>query len=279
MRSIVAYAFAVTGMMLAAAPCAHAFSEYVLYNFTGKADGGNPVGGVVQDAAGNYYGSTFQGGSATCPNPPYNRQGCGTVYRLAPDGTFTVLASFTGANGAHGNSTPILIGNTLYGTTAQGGPANAGTVFSVHTDGTAYTLLHQFAGTDGSDPQTLVAGHNNVVYGITATGGANGYGALFSISATGAFTDLYDFNQPVSATPASLIGVNGTLVGSTFYGGGSTSACHSGCGTIFTYVPSTKTFTTVYTFPASDTLGNLPYVGSIGPGPTIYGANTITSFL
>jgi uncharacterized repeat protein (TIGR03803 family) len=278
MRSLFTFAFAATGLLLATAPRAQAFSEYVLYNFTGKADGGNPVGGVVQDASGNYYGTTFQGGSYSCPNPPYNKQGCGTIYRLAPDGTFTVLSSFTGANGAHGNSTPILIGNTLYGTTALGGSANAGAIFSVHTDGTDYTLLHQFTGTDGSSPQTLVPGRNNVLHGIAANGGAYGYGDLFSISTTGAYTDLYDFNQPVSATPVSLIAVNGTLVGSTFYGGGSTSSCHTGCGTIFTYVPATKTFTTVYTFPSSDSLGNLPYVGSVGPGPTIYGANTYQIF-
>jgi hypothetical protein len=63
MRSIFAFAFAATGLLLATAPRAHAFSQHLLYNFTGKADGGNPVGGVVQDSLGNYYGTTFQGGS------------------------------------------------------------------------------------------------------------------------------------------------------------------------------------------------------------------------
>ena len=276
MRSIFALAFATTGFVLATAPRAQAFSEYVLYNFTGKADGGNPVGGVVQDAAGNYYGTTYQGGSYTCRNPPYNRQGCGTVYRLAPDGTFTLLASFTGANGAHGNSTPILIGNTLYGTTAQGGAANAGTVFSVHTDGTFYTVLHEFTVADGSDPKALVAGPGNTLYGIAESGGAYNWGTLFSISPTGAYTNLHDFNQPAGATPVSLLAYHGTLVGSTYYGGGNGSLCLYGCGTIFTYAAGS--YTTIFSFPSSAALGVNPFVGSIGPGPTIYGANAENIF-
>ena len=271
MRGTFVLAFAVSASLLLTSPKAHAYSQHNLYSFTGKADGGNPVGGVVQDAAGNYYGTTFQGGSSICPNPPYTNQGCGTVYRLAPDGTFTVLASFNGANGAHGNSTPVLIGNTLYGTTAQGGSANAGTIFAVHTDGTGYTVVHQFTGADGSNPKALVVGPNNTLSGVAEAGGAYGYGTLFSISPSGVYADLHDFNQPAGTTPVSLLAYNGTLVGSTYNGGGNSRSCLYGCGTIFTY--AARTYTTVFSFPSTGALGANPYVGSIGPGPSIYGAN------
>jgi uncharacterized repeat protein (TIGR03803 family) len=273
MHSNLALAFAATGLSLFTATGAHAFSQHILYNFTEKADGGNPVGGVVQDSSGNYYGTTFQGGSFRCPNPPYNKQGCGTVYRLAADGTFTVLASFTGPNGAHGNSTPVLIGTTLYATTAQGGAYGDGTVFSVNTDGSGFTLLHQFTGADGSDPKALVAGLHGVVYGVAEGGGANGDGALFSVTGTGVYTDLHDFNQPAGQAPVSMIAVGSSLVGSTLYGGGNGTSCLYGCGAIFTYTPATKTFNTVFSFPSSGADGIQPFVGSVGPGPTIYGAN------
>ena len=260
--------------LVCATGSAQAFNDHILYNFLGKTDGGNPIGGVVQDAAGNYYGETFQAGSYTCPNPPYSRQGCGTVYRLSPNGIFTVLLSFTGANGAHGNITPILIGNTLYGATSQGGTGGAGVIFSVRTDGTGFSIVHQFAGMDGGSPQALVVGPHSTIYGIAATGGAYGYGTLFSISASGSYTDLHDFNQPAGAEPVSLLIGSATLVGSTGYGGGdSSTGCQYGCGTIFTYTTTTRTFSTVFSFPSSISLGAFPYVGSIGPGPTIYGAN------
>jgi hypothetical protein len=50
-----------------------------LYAFTGKADGGNPVGGVILDKAGNLYGATNWGGLKNCAGIP-----CGVVYEVTP---------------------------------------------------------------------------------------------------------------------------------------------------------------------------------------------------
>ena len=104
----------------------------VLYSFTGFADGGQPVAGVIGDAAGNLYGTTSVGGSVTCFG-----WGCGTVFKLDKTGKETVLYTFTG--GADGSS-PLgglvrdAAGN-LYGTANSGGECSVvgdcGVVFKI----------------------------------------------------------------------------------------------------------------------------------------------------
>ena len=262
---------AATLLSLALAASAHATSFATLYHFTDKSDGGDPVGGVVQDSSGTLYGETYQGGSYTCPNPPYNRQGCGTVYSLSKTGGFKLLASFTGASGAHGNVRLVLVGNTLFGATAAGGANSDGVIFSVKTNGTNFTILHQFSGTDGMQPVALVAGTNGTLYGITEYGGADNYGVLFSTTQSGSYTVLYTFNLPANAYPDALIpGPNATLLGSTHDGGSPMAGTEGCCGTIFDYSETTGKFTNLFTYPATGADGGYPYVGSIGPGPTIY---------
>lgn len=104
--------------------------ERVLYSFAGGADGAQPLAGVVRDAAGNLYGTTWAGGTNGCVAP----QGCGTVYALAPDGTETVLHGFT-AYGDGRNPTAGLVRDgtgTLFGATEQCcGHNYSGTVFKL----------------------------------------------------------------------------------------------------------------------------------------------------
>jgi uncharacterized repeat protein (TIGR03803 family) len=108
----------------------------VLYSFTGGADGDNPQAGVIGDSAGNLYGTTSSGGIIMCSNrgsPIFSPLGCGVVFKLDPAGHETVLHSFTGgADGAnpYGSLIPDSAGN-LYGTTANGGPANSGVVYRI----------------------------------------------------------------------------------------------------------------------------------------------------
>jgi len=102
--------------------------ETVLHNFTaGSSDGSEPVAGVIMDATGNLYGSTYQGGSANL----------GTVYKLNKKGTITLLHTFTGTDGdylyagvlrdASGN----LYGTTIYGGTGQECKNGCGTVWQI----------------------------------------------------------------------------------------------------------------------------------------------------
>ena len=101
----------------------HSFAPFPGTSFV-NSDGANPHAGLV--LFGNtLYGATFDGG-------PY---GVGTVFSVNTDGTsFKTLYSFTGgtnSDGAIPGARLILSDNTLYGTTAKGGSAAAGTVFSI----------------------------------------------------------------------------------------------------------------------------------------------------
>ena len=90
----------------------------VLYTFNGEAGGGFPYAGVVRDAEGNLYGTTYQGGGPGCAG-----FGCGVVFEVHPGGQEIVLHAFTGyADG--GNPAAGLAlgpGGGLYGTTTGGG--------------------------------------------------------------------------------------------------------------------------------------------------------------
>jgi len=103
------------------------WKETILRNFKNDASGSFPASGVVMDKAGNLYGTTTSGGTQC---------GCGVVYKLAPGPkgkwTYTLLHTFTGADGAQPDANLILDdkGN-LYGTTATGGTYGGGVVFEI----------------------------------------------------------------------------------------------------------------------------------------------------
>jgi uncharacterized repeat protein (TIGR03803 family) len=115
--------------------------ETVLYNFTGLNDGGPPEAGVIRDARGNLYGTTYLGGTGSS----------GTVFKIDPNGQETVLHNFTGGSDGWlpvGASLVRDSAGNLYGTTPQGGSADFGVVFKIDTKGNE-TILHTFSGTDG----------------------------------------------------------------------------------------------------------------------------------
>ncbi len=147
-------------------------NETVLYTFSG-ADGGNPFAGMIRDAAGNLYGTTGNGGVFTCYGIP---GGCGTVFKLDPTGTLTVLHSFDGSDGS-GPFAGLVYDNegNLYGTTAQGGDLTCdggntcGVVFKLDKKG-VLTVLHTFTGgADGNNPSaTLIRDAGGNLYGTYA---------------------------------------------------------------------------------------------------------------
>jgi uncharacterized repeat protein (TIGR03803 family) len=97
----------------------------VLYTFTGGADGGGPLSGVVRDFAGNLYGTTFSGG-------PGGAFGYGVVYKLDPSGEEMVLHSFTdGADGGKPGAVVLGSAGSLYGIATVGGTGGGGVVFKL----------------------------------------------------------------------------------------------------------------------------------------------------
>jgi uncharacterized repeat protein (TIGR03803 family) len=95
----------------------------VLYRFTGNSDGGNPEAGLVQDKAGNSYGTTFFGGDLNCVDA--GGVGCGVIFKLNAAGQEVVLHSFAESDGANPSAALVrdAVGN-LYGTTMLGGNPN-----------------------------------------------------------------------------------------------------------------------------------------------------------
>lgn len=112
--------------------------ETVLYRFTGGADGAETFAGVIRDAEGNLYGTTYFGGDLSgCSG-----LGCGVAFKLDPTGKESVLHAFTGgADGANPNA-GLLLGEegNLYGTASDGGdlscsaPSGCGVVFKIARD-------------------------------------------------------------------------------------------------------------------------------------------------
>ena len=112
----------------------HHGNQAVLYNFTGAADGGSPLGSVIRDREDNLYTTTYQGGDTT-DAACITSGGCGTVFKLDRWGHRSVLYTFTGAGDGSGPRTSLLLDKEgdLYGTTTAGGnpTCNCGTVFKI----------------------------------------------------------------------------------------------------------------------------------------------------
>ena len=242
----------------------------VIYSFTGQQDGGGPSSSLISDAAGNLYGTAFQGGA----------YGTGVVFELSfSSGVWheTVLHDF--GNGADGSG-PMgdlvfdASGN-LYGVTRSGGPIRPngnGTVYELSPtpSGWQETVLHSFAGgADGANPATgMVLDKNGNLYGTTEYGGAvgstycpyTGCGLVFTLARSGnswAYSVIHNFqyypdgNDPGgSHVPGNglVIDGQGNLYGTTYNGGSlncpqpTPFAGGQGCGVVFKMTSSAGTW-------------------------------------
>ena len=147
-----------------------------LHTFPGFANATPPGGGpLIRDNAGNLYGTTY--GIPGYP-PIY-----GTVFKLAPDGTFTTLYTFTGGiDGLYANAL-LPIGRNFYGTTEDGGDDGFGAVFKLTRDGT-FTVLHSFTLLDGVFPQSGLTLKHGRLFGTTSASSprvGSGGGTVFSL--------------------------------------------------------------------------------------------------
>ena len=199
----------------------------VLHSFTNGLDGANPLGVLIL-SGNSIYGTTWKGGIGVGGSQN------GTVFALNTNGTgFTNLHSFPQTqlyNGAGPQAGLVLVSNTLYGTTYQGGSSGNGTVFAINTDGTGFTNLHNFTGSDGAAPDAAtLALSGNTLYGTADSGGSYGGGAVFAINTDGTgFTVLHSFSGTDGTSPlAGLVLANNTLYGTALLGG------IGGKGTIF----------------------------------------------
>ena len=97
--------------------------ETILYSFGTAPDGSAPTAGLLMDASGNLYGTTFNGGA----------NGSGAVFKITPAGAETVLHSFGAQpDGANPDASLVMdASGNLYGTTQYGGANGNGTVFKI----------------------------------------------------------------------------------------------------------------------------------------------------
>src|ERR1022692_4939538 len=226
--------------------------ETVLYNFTWGADGGEPYAGVIRDSAGNLYGTTQCGGTASG----------GVVYKVDSPGHETVLYSFTG--GADGGDPYAgVIGDSagnLYGTTYRGGTTGKGTVYKVDSAGHETVLYTFTGGADGGGPFAgVIRDSAGNLYGTTHGGFMAGAGVVYKLDTTGHETVLYTFKGGADGgyPYAGVIGDSaGNLYGTTNYGGGTATA-----GVVYK-LDTTGPETALYTF-SGGADGGWPWAGVI----------------
>ncbi len=204
----------------------------VLHSFNG-ADGQLPESDLVRDSHNNLYGTTVQGGAYTY---------YGTIFKVAPDGTETVMYSFPGTfpDGGNPRGAPGVLDNAgnLYGTTVYAGNNfnyDGGSIFKLAPNG-RFTLLYHFcnqgACPNGDDPGVSIIDKAGNLWGVTAGGGANSSGNVFMLTPAGQLTVVYSFpccvagpvgpllssgNNFYVATNTSIYKVTTTGVGSVFY--------------------------------------------------------------
>jgi uncharacterized repeat protein (TIGR03803 family) len=226
--------------------------EMVLHAFGGPGDGAYPSSGLTPGIGGNYYGTTSSGGL----------NGLGTVYQIAPDGTESLIYSFTGQEDGAGPTGGVIqddVGN-LYGVTSAGGDLSCvysstpgcGVVFKILTNDTERTL-HTFNNKNFPDSYVeptggVIMGAGGTLYGNASGGGRDFVGFTFQVTPSGKMTVLHNFKRgdeggggyPNGITPVNGLVQNaaGALFGTTSFGGKYGGQGGSGGGgTIFRITP------------------------------------------
>ena len=279
-------------LLLGASEAVQAQTFQVIHNFIGGTDGAEPTFGLTIDAAGNVYGTTFEGDAGT-----------GTAYKLShkPTGwALTTLYIFTITSKGVIPYSTLVIGRDgkLYGTTGFGGigpclaygHTGCGTVFSLQNPGTfchtpycpwIETPLYKFSGgSDGSNPYgaTVVFDQAGNLYGTTYGGGggscSGGCGLVYKLTPAGSgWTEsvIYSFAGGADGS-APWAGVTldqaGNLYGTTSAGGA------SGYGTVYELSPAGSGWTkrTLYSFQRQQDGAN-PYASLIfDQSGNLYGA-------
>jgi uncharacterized repeat protein (TIGR03803 family) len=212
----------------------------VLHSFVGGvSDGWQPRAALALDSTGNLYGTTPLGGS----------DGAGTIFKIAPDGAYTILHSFGSSDGLSPRGELLLdTAGSIFGATYRGGTRHGGMVFRLDADG-SLTELHSFALFDpaGTGPAAgLVRDASGNLYGTTEDGGPSNAGTVFRLSPGGAFTVLHVFSQSDGAFPQAELLLDGTgrLYGTTPYGG------PDGRGTVFGMSTDGTGFAVLHAFAA-----------------------------
>lgn len=166
------------GVVFRMAPQGSNWTTTTIYSFRGGVDGAAPVGGLIRDTAGAFYGVTQSGGIAKA----------GTIYKLSPppagetSGSWRKLVLYAFGGGVDGaqpiGSLAFDKSGRLYGATLGGGASGGGTIFQLTPSAPLQTpwakkTVYAFTGSpDGSSPNgSLVFSTSGAIYGTTSLGG------------------------------------------------------------------------------------------------------------
>lgn len=188
-------------------------------------------------------------------------------------GRYRQVYTFKGGDGAVPVAGLLAVGDTLYGTTLNGGhisgkcQAGCGVVFSLDPKSGAEQVLHAFGlHHDGAGPGASLIDVGGALYGTTTYGGDFGWGTIFTVDPkTGAEKVVHAFGSGSDGAypTANLTDVGGVLYGTTYYGG------TIDAGTVFSFDPKTGTEKVLFSFVSST--GYDPGAGLINVGGTLYG--------
>jgi uncharacterized repeat protein (TIGR03803 family) len=237
--------------------------------YTVGAEPGYPSAALVADAAGNLYGTAYEGGAALD----------GTVFEVAA-GThaLSALASFGDiSTGAYPSGGVVIdTAGNLYGATQAGAAQNGfgvsnGEVFEVAAGTHAFSILANFNTANSAGPGALIVDGKGDLYGTTNSGGTGSDGTVFEVAAgTHTISTLANFSYTNGDFPtAGLVAdAAGNLYGTTLYGGSGRSP---GFGTVFEVTAGTHELLTLASFTTpTSTLSAL----TIDAAGNLYGTRT-----
>jgi uncharacterized repeat protein (TIGR03803 family) len=195
-----------------------------------------PFGPLVQDADGNFYGETSEGGSTQCQG------GCGTVFKITPVGALTVIYEFDPANTGPTGLVQAADGN-FYGATYYGGEYGYGAVFRMTPQG-VLTTLYDFCAEgspclDGANAWgAMIQATDGRLYGGTVQGGAGEQGTIFAVTTEGGLATVHSFDgsDGIGSAGQLMQSTDGMIYGTTAFGGDiscTTQYFINGCGTTF----------------------------------------------
>ena len=231
-------------------------STYAIEHAFSASSGGQwPYGNLVMSTDGNFYGTTYYGGTGMQ----------GVVFSFDPvTKDVTTVHDFYGGSGDGINpfGTLTLYDGKLFGMTYGGGVVGAGTIFSMNADVSVWDNLHDFDGSDALTPYGNLIGSGDTLYGMTYASATTYGGAIFSINTDGTgyqvLRELDWLDSGVGVNPFGdlFMGPDGLLYGMT-------SATLSGAGNVFSYDPDTDTFTQLHEFTGWSNDGGTPQFGSL----------------
>ena len=215
-------------------------------------NGRTPQSGLSLGTEGSFYGAAETGGA----------NGFGTVFKVTPSGTLTVLYSFTnGADGAYPWAPPIQTSNgTIYGATYNG--TTPGTAYKIRSDGTFFLI----ASLPSKTTAPFILGTDGNLYGTSQYGGTFNEGTVFRLTTAGVLTIIHSFGSSDGTIPTGPVmqAADGKLYGVTSSGG------TFGLGIIYSMNTSGGSFKVLHNFQSSE--GSSPGAGLVqGSDKYLYG--------